>query len=533
VYLQDCFWNCVSLLFGFGGQSFSAGTAQAERCEDPAHRPLRPAAFSGNRLLTLAIMKIIMEDIRMQRRYRFTVAAYLLCSLVMFAQVIHILLNNPSVTFGTLINLYQPMVALVSVWLLTGLILFALAWNRVNKKNSTLYVSFIIVALVYANFFHERMWGGDMVAYVDAATAICRGEHFTDRYPYPPMLASILAVVQNFGGLKAAYIACYGANMVSLWVFFFLAVAWLRRFGVSLNLASIMVFFAVVLNVPILTNLGYTQVNLVVADLMLGSLLLYPRFPIRSALLLALGVHMKIVPLVFAPLFLGKPRWKWWSSFCLSLVGVVALTSWKDGFGYYGDFLSLLKGYGKTITPTFSSSIDTWVRLLLDHLVGSRRFAGALSIAIKSLLLVLTCVLALLSARRKPFVKSSDRASDRVINGCIPLFFLTIIFSPLVWAYHLTWLIAPTLALALTLRSRSQSALFFAAYFAVFVVPAFDLFPWAIVRLAGWLGLYAMVAKVILCPRQGEWWIMAGEVLERSINLLSHHSTDQARMRND
>ncbi len=471
----------------------------------------------------------------MQRRYLFPVAAYLLCSFAIVAQFLYIPLYDDTAiarvaALGPLTAPYQLIVGLVSIWLLMGLIIFALARGRVNKNNTALYGSFIIVALVYANILRERVWCGDVDDYVAAATAICQGRHFADRYLYPPMWASILSVFSKYGETEAAYYACYGANMLSLWVFFFLAVAWLRRFGLSLNLASVIVFFAVVLNVPILRNLCYVQVNLMIADLILGSLLLYPRFPIRSAILLALGVHLKVVPLVFAPLFLGTHKWKWSLSFCLALMGVVALTSWKDGFGYYGDFLQNLRAFGNIITPR-SSSIDCWVRLLLDNLVGSRQFARALTLSIKSLLLISTCVLALLSARRQSFIKTSDGDSDRVINGSIPLFFLTIIFSPTVWVYHLTWLIAPALALALTLRTRSQMAVFLTAYFAVFFLPAFDVFPWAIARLAGWLGLYAMVARVILCPRQGEWWMMAGDVLERSINLLSHYSIDRARKR--
>lgn len=464
----------------------------------------------------------LLKDIRLHRHFKLPLLVYVLCSLALLAQLFFLHLHGHDALaryakLGPLTDPYPLMTGMVSVWLLLGVALCALAWNRVNRATVVFCVGFLVTSLVYANILRERIVYYDVVDYVQAASAIAHGEHFSARYAYPPLWASILAVFRSFAGDRGVYLVCYAVNMASLWVFFGLIVLWLRRMGLSLHLASAVAFGAMILNVPILRNLCYVQLNLLVADLILGALLLYPRFPVASAVLLALGMHLKVVPLVFVPLFLGRFRWRWLTAFGLSMAALVAFTACKDGLSYYRDFVANILDFGQEISPR-SSSIDCWTKLLLIHTAGSIRFAGAISAAIKCLLVVATYALAVLSMRRVPFVRSADPDSDRAINGGMPLFFLMVILFPSVWVYHLTWLIAPVLALTLTLQTPRQLSFFLCAYAAVFFVPAFDLFPWSIARLIGWLALYALMADAILRPRQGTWWSVTGKALERLLN---------------
>jgi hypothetical protein len=445
----------------------------------------------------------------MQKQYRLLVTVYLFISIAVPAQLIFLYLTDPAslssiAALGPMTKPWSLIIGLLSVWLAAGIMLFAAAWDRINKTNVFLFATFFIVAVAYAGFLRERLEYGDVNDYIHAANAIVQGSHFDGRYVYPPLWASILSIFHSAGGTRAAYFVCYAVNSASLWLFFFLAVAWLRRFGLSLNAASLVVFCALIINAPVLRNLVYVQVNLLVASAMLGCLLLYPRFPIWSAVVLAIGTHMKVVPLLFVPLFFGKHGWKWYASFVLTMASIVALTTFKDGFSYYSDFIANITSFGGEVTPR-SSSIDCWLQLILDHTFGSHNAAGALSVIIKGCLCVSTCVLAFISIKRKSFVSTSDMDSDRVMNGSVPLFFLTVIVPPTVWVYHLTWLIPAVLVLALTLRNKTKAVMFASAYFAVFLLPAFDLYPWSILRLLGWLGLYAIAAGSVLHPGRGDW----------------------------
>ena len=121
-------------------------------------------------------------------------------------------------------------------------------------------------------------------------------------------------------------------NVAALLLLFVLLVRLLQRFNFSAPLAALTTLLALTANVAVLRTMHYGQINIVVLDLILATLLLYPRRPILSAVALALAMHLKVSPALLVLPFLLTRDWKWLASFALTTLIVVALTSLANDF---------------------------------------------------------------------------------------------------------------------------------------------------------------------------------------------------------
>ena len=106
-------------------------------------------------------------------------------------------------------------------------------------------------------------------------------------------------------------------NLASLVLFYVLLQRTLQRYGFTPSFSALATILFMLVNAPLLRTLVYVQVNLHVLNLILLSILLYPRRPFLSAFALALAVHLKISPAVLVLAFLLETDWRWLAWFAL------------------------------------------------------------------------------------------------------------------------------------------------------------------------------------------------------------------------
>ena len=130
-----------------------------------------------------------------------------------------------------------------------------------------------------------------------AAFDLSEGRPLHERYIYPPLLAAACELLVPLGRGKCAR-ACGSGDVLAASAFAGLLSLTLVRHGFDPRASACLVLAFMAINVPVLRTLVYGQVNLHVANLILLALLAYPRFPVGSALALALAVHLKSSPVV-------------------------------------------------------------------------------------------------------------------------------------------------------------------------------------------------------------------------------------------
>ena len=376
-------------------------------------------------------------------------------------------------------------------WLLAGVFLFLLAARRIHSGNAVTAACFFAVALLYVNFLRERTAYGDIFDYIKAASNLFQGERLHERYLYPPLWATLLKPLVPLGW-RAIFDLCWFLNALSLFAFFFLLHATLKRYGFSPRLAALVTAAFLLVNVPVIRTLGYVQVNIHVMNLILLALLLYPRSIAFSALAMSLAVHFKASPVVLVLAFLIQRDWKWLAWFAGFTVGVAALTAAAVGISPYRDFLANAGALYSAGDPSFrENSLDSFVRALFASLGTGQGLVQYFVVPLKLLAGAAALAVVLRNVRRETFCERGSE-KGRVLNAVPALFPLMMLLSPLIWEHHGVFLALSFLVMLKKLSSAGEWLIFGAAYFLVFLAPTFDFFPWSYGRLLSlflWLWL--------------------------------------------
>ena len=399
-------------------------------------------------------------------------------------------------------NAFSLHVSLALTWLLCSLTLAAARFRWISRENVVLTVCGVFVAMLYLAFLREHVYFGDYQAYVVAAGNIVNGEAFHARYVYPPFWASLLADLYRLFGKPGAIYACFVLNHLSLWAFFLLGSRFLTRCGVSLHLAALLMAAATIVNVPLLRNMVYVQINLLLVDSILLGILVLRRSPALSGLSIAIGTHLKLIPIFFVPLFVWARRKTWLNWYVAATLGIVLLTSMTDGFSYYFDSAHNLGSW--KLEKLRSSSLSGLISNT-NSLFGIELPARTIWTLVSGFLTLWLYFLAYKAVKEKPFARSGDAESDLLINASVPCMFLLPVVSPTVWTHHLVVLIVPSILIFLRLRTGSQTALFVFAYFFSMWFPVFDFYPLSYLRLLGWLALVGLMSHAVLRPGVPAW----------------------------
>lgn len=403
--------------------------------------------------------------------------------------------------FGPITNTYAFFIAMGLFWCVLLAVLYLFSLRKLKTDTVIVFSLLIFITLLYLNILREHYEFGDYKSYLHAANSILAGEPFPKRYIYPPLWASFLSKILMIGGEKGATLACFTLNQLSIVGFFILGVLFLSRCGLSKTLSSLLTFTFMLINVPILRNIVYVQVNLLLLDLILAAVLLFGRSNSGSALLLALATHLKVVPILFVPLFLVRKQYRWAIYYGIFGLAIVGLTVWLDGYSYYFDFYHNLKAL--QFSDVRSASVFGFL-VKTNDLLNIGLPAYLLFNVVRVGLVVWIYALAWVSIRRRVFSRLEDPAANRVINGIIPLFFLMPAVSPTVWVHHMVVLILPSLLIFLHMPDKKRMLTWLAVHSSVFVLPVFDWYPLSYVRLAGWIMMLVLLHKAVFA-KQPEW----------------------------
>jgi hypothetical protein len=374
-------------------------------------------------------------------------------------------------------------------WLLTGFLLWLIFTERITKANALTWTGFYIVAFLYLNVLRERVRYGDIDYYTQAAFALIKNQPLPDFYLYPPLWATLLSFLAALGEEGILLIA-WIANVVSLFLFYFLLHRILEHYQFKPNAAALTTTLFMLVNMPILRTLMYVQVNFHVMNLIFLSILFHKDRVFLSALTLALAVHFKASPAVLVLAFLLEFNWKWLAWFAINMVLIAVFTIAFYGISPYFDFINnLILLNAPHALSMHDSSFDSAIGTTLAYFRADFSVIRILVYAAKGV----SVLVALYLCVRPPAFFSNGDSKAGLYNSIIPLFVAMTVASPLVWEHHGIFLTMPFLLLLRKIESPAQWILYGTVYLLVFLTPTFDYFPWSYARLPGILILLALL----------------------------------------
>lgn len=378
---------------------------------------------------------------------------------------------------------YIP-ITLISVgmmWLLAGLLLWLIYKDKITKTNLLSWSGFFIMATSYLNILRERVRYGDIGYYIDAAVKLYNHQPLPGHYLYPPIWATLLSFFTPLGE-DNLLIICWTANIVALFLFYFLLQRMLEHYQFSTNSAAIITTTFMMLNVPLLRTLLYVQVNLHVINFIFLSLLLYKKYPFFSAFFLALAVHFKASPALLVLAFLLEWNWKWLAYFAIHIILIAFVTYVNYGITPFLDFIyNSRQLMGPRLYSMHDNSFDSIISVTLSYFRVDKEIIRILIYIVKGFFTLSAIIVGL---RSKSLFPQNEHGA-KLHNAVIPFMYAMTIASPILWEHHGIFLTLPLLILLKTIQSPAEWILFSIAYFSIFLVPTFDFFPWSYTEFFG------------------------------------------------
>ncbi|HRK91685.1 MAG TPA: glycosyltransferase family 87 protein, partial [Anaerolineales bacterium] len=331
---------------------------------------------------------------------------------------------------------------------------------------------------VYLQILRERFRYGDYHYYLEAATALANGQPLPDTYLYLPLWGTLLRFLVPLGD-QGVMITLWLVNIIALATFYFLLVKVLERYNFSHHLAVLITVLFLLINTPLMRTLGFIQVNLITLDLILFSILAYPKNNFVSALALALAVHLKTSPAVIVLAFVLTFNWRWMFWFGVSFLAIGLFPVVMHGVDIYLQFLNNTVALTQIPDTNFhDTSFDSFLRFLNPFFGIPIETTRLMVLGAKVLLLIAT----LYTMAQNIFAKSFSK-DDRLLNAAPALFIFMTLGSPIVWDHHGMFTTLAFLLMLKRIQAPSHWMIFLAVYFFEFMLPSFDFFPWSYGRL--------------------------------------------------
>ena len=375
-------------------------------------------------------------------------------------------------------NLAVTLASTSLTWILAGALLYMLANEKINKNNLWLTAGFFLVMFVYLQILRERFRYGDYHYYLEAATALANGQPLPDTYLYLPLWGTLLRFLVPLGD-QGVMIVLWTVNVIALGSFYLLLVSVLQRYNFSQYLSIVITVLFLLINTPLMRTLGFIQVNLMTIDLVLLSILVYPKNNFLSAFALAFAVHLKTSPAVIVLAFLLEFNWRWIFWFAVSFIGIGLFPVAMHGVDIYLQFVNNTIGLAQIPDTNFhDTSFDSFLRFLNPFFGISIETTRLMALGAKVLLLLAT----LYTMAQNIFAQSFSK-ENRLLNAAPALFVFMTLASPIVWDHHGIFTVLAFLLMLKRIQSPNHWMIFLAAYFFEFMLPSFDFFPWSYGRL--------------------------------------------------
>ncbi len=374
------------------------------------------------------------------------------------------------------------------VWLLAGFLLMLIFKNKITPATLPSWGGFFMIAFSYLNILRERVRYGDVEYYIEAAFSIFKHQPMPDTYLYPPLWATLLSFLTPLGE-DAILLACWVANVLALFLFYYLLHRILEHYQFKPQAAALLTTGFMLVNMPILRTLMYVQVNIHVINLVFMAILFYKDRPFLSALMMALAVHFKASPALLVLAFVLEFNWKWLAYFALNMILVAGFTFIFYGITPYLDFVNnfFLLNAPRELSLR-DNSFDSAIGVTLAYF---RADPGLVRILVYLAKGGTALAAIILGFRLRAWTTEKENGA-RVSNFIVPLFIAMTIFSPLIWEHHNIFITLPVLLLLRKIESPAEWMWFGAIYLLEFLMPTFDYFPWSYGRLIGILILLAL-----------------------------------------
>ena len=420
----------------------------------------------------------------MKSAFQNTFRIWVVITFLVLASLVAIYLRNGMVGLNLFIqewplsNLAVTLASTSLTWILAGALLYMLANEKINKSNLWLTVGFFLVMFVYLQILRERFRYGDYHYYLEAATALANGQPLPDTYLYLPLWGTLLRFLVPLGD-QGVMIVLWTVNVIALGSFYLLLVSVLQRYNFSQYLSIFITVLFLLINTPLMRTLGFIQVNLMTIDLVLFSILVYPKNNFLSALALALAVHIKTSPAVIVLAFLLEFNWRWIFWFAISFLAIGLFPVAMHGVDIYLQFVNNTIGLAQIPDTNFhDTSFDSFLRFLNPFFGIQIETTRLMALGAKVLLLLA----ALYTMAQNIFAQSFSK-ENRLLNAAPALFVFMTLASPIVWDHHGIFTTLAFLLMLKRIQSPSHWMIFLAAYFFEFMLPSFDFFPWSYGRL--------------------------------------------------
>ncbi len=374
-------------------------------------------------------------------------------------------------------------------WLLVGFLLWLILAGKITKTTILGWSGFFFIAFSYLNILRERVRYGDIDYYTQAAFALVDHEPLPATYLYPPLWATLLSFLTPLGE-EGILLICWVANILSLFLFYYLLLRILEHYGFNPQAAALTTTLFMFVNMPVMRTLLYVQVNIHVMNLIFLGILFYKDRIFLSALALALAIHLKASPALLVLAFLLELNWKWLFWFLLNTVLIAAFTIAIYGTSPYFDFINnfILLNAPHTLSLR-DNSFDSAIGFTLSYLRADLFIVRLLVYLAKGATLLVALFLCM---QARVFYREKERGA-RLFNGIIPLLVGMTLFSPLIWEHHGVFITLPFLLLLRKMESPAEWILLGTIYLLEFLMPTFDYFPWSYGRLPGLLILLALL----------------------------------------
>lgn len=368
-----------------------------------------------------------------------------------------------------------------------------------------LVASFLLVLIVE---YADVSW--DYQQYEDAYRELILGKnpYRSEQYLYPPLFAQVMAFIHAVGTKFP------GAEVISPWVFVFyiyqcvqfflgvlaykLTVRFASRIGFSDLHAKLIVAGLFLFNFPLIRTLHLNQVNLLILNATLISLLTLARFPMWSGAAVTLGGLVKLYPFILGAPLLFMKKWRaLLGVFASGAVIVLLSTRFGQDWSLWRQFVEFMLAF-----PAERES-SIWIRntSILSLLRNLSRFAGLPEAAVTPLYLAgVLAVLAWISLRlyrrerTYPTLPPGPAAEAyRNFGNLIDFVSLSLLVTPSAWDHH--FVLALPLALwAIALRRKDRPGWVAIATACIFVLPPFDVFPFSYLRMFGVIALLILAS---------------------------------------
>ena len=261
-------------------------------------------------------------------------------------------------------------------------------------------------------------------------------------YLYWPILAQLFAPLTLFH-YPGYFLFLYVINILSVFFSLYLIYYLLELKKEDTYLPAIFLFFMVFGNQPLLVTILHGQINILVFNFILLSLLLLKiNKEYASSLSFSLAILLKIYPVLFVILFLFYKKYKYLLYSFLNCLGICLVSLLIFGMDVWQEFINSSLGSFSSRTKSvfltgFGSNIDN------NSLKGFlNQIFLKTGLSLKYVLPVLAFLI-LVIIGLMIFFANKISLKNNIFLGASTIFILSLILSPLSWSHHYVVMIFP------------------------------------------------------------------------------------------